>query len=258
MSDILLTEDRGRVRILTLNRPQRKNAFNDDLYDALRDALSAAADDNAVAVVVLTGTEGAFSAGQDLSQMTALAQVDADGRPRGFRPYVDVLQEFPKPLLAAVNGVAVGIGVTSLLHCDLVWAAESARFRAPFTSLGIVTEAGSSLLFPAQMGWYDTAHFLYTSAFASAEDAQRMGLVWRVSPDARLMDDVMEVASQIATMPVSTLMANKRLLLEARLDAVKAARLREETALASVAGSPANLEAIAAFMEKRQPDFSNL
>jgi enoyl-CoA hydratase/carnithine racemase len=257
MSDVVLVENRGRVRILTLNRPDRKNAFNDDLYDGVAEALAAAADDPQVACVVITGAEGAFSAGQDLAAM-AEQHVNADGSPRGFLPFVDVLQAFPKPLIAAVNGVAVGVGVTMLLHCDLVLAADNARFRTPFVSLGIVTEAGSSVLFPAQLGWQETARLLFTTDFIDAAEAVRIGLAWRVVAAADLEAEVTALSDQIATMPVSILVTNKRLLIEARLDAVKAARQREETALAQVGSGPAVREAVRAFMEKRAPDFSNL
>jgi enoyl-CoA hydratase/carnithine racemase len=257
MSDVVLVENRGRVRILTLNRPDRKNAFNDDLYDGVAEALTSAADDPQVAVVVITGAEGAFSAGQDLGAM-ADSHVAADGSPRGFVPFVDVLQAFPKPLLAAVNGVAVGVGVTMLLHCDLVVAADTARFRTPFVSLGIVTEAGSSMLFPALLGWQETARLLFTSDFVDAAEAARIGLVWRVVPADELHAEVMGLADQIAAMPVSILVANKRLLIDARIDAVKAARQREEATLGVVGGGPAVQEAVRAFMEKRAPDFSNL
>ena len=257
MSDVVLIENRGRVRIVTMNRPARKNAFNDDLYDGVAEALTAAADDPQVAVVVITGAEGAFSAGQDLGAMTD-SHMNPDGSPRGFVPFVDVIQSFPKPLLAAVNGVAVGVGVTMLLHCDLVLAADTARFRTPFVSLGIVTEAGSSVLFPAQLGWQETAKLLFTCEFVDAAEAARIGLVWKTVPATRLTDEVLALADHIATMPVSILTTNKRLLVEARLDAVKAARQREEAALAQVAGGPAVQEAVRAFMEKRAPDFSKL
>jgi enoyl-CoA hydratase/carnithine racemase len=257
MSDVLLTENKGRIRILTFNRPRAKNAFNDDLYDAARDALQAAADDPGVAVVILTGAEGAFCAGQDLSEMTK-ARTPEQAASSGFMPFVDTLQAFPKPLIAAVNGVAVGIGVTMLMHCDLVFAAERARFRAPFVSLGIAAEAGSSALFPQRLGWQNTAHLLFTSSFVSASEAVDMGLAWRSYPDERLLVEVLSYAEQIAAMPVAALVENKKLLLDVRVPAVLEARPREEDALARVVGSPANLEAINAFMEKRTPDFSNL
>ena len=257
MSDVALVEHRGRVCVITFNRPQSKNAFNDDLYDAVREALTSAADDPGVAVVVLTGAEGAFSAGQDLGEMSVF-RVHDDSLPHGFMPFVDTLQSFPKPLLAAVNGVAVGIGVTLLLHCDLVWVADGVRLKAPFASLGIPTEAGSSALFPGRIGWQATAHLLFTAAFIDAERAVEIGLAWRRSSPDRLLDDVMEVADAIAANPVSALVENKRLILEARLPAVREARQREETALGEMVGGPANREAITAFREKRPPDFSNL
>src|ERR1043166_5942728 len=119
MSDILLTENKGRIRVLTLNRPQQKNAFNDALYDAVRDAVNDAMEDSSVACVVITGAGGAFSAGQDLSELGSRPKYDDDA-PHGFPPFVDALMSFHKPLVAAVDGVAVGVGVTMLLHCDLV------------------------------------------------------------------------------------------------------------------------------------------
>jgi enoyl-CoA hydratase/carnithine racemase len=257
MSDSLLIENKGRVRLLTFNRPKAKNAFNDELYDAVRDALISAVDDPNVAVVVLTGAEGAFCAGQDLSEMTK-SRTPEEAASSGFMPFVDTIQTFPKPLIAAVNGVAVGIGVTMLLHCDLVFAADSARFRAPFVSLGIAAEAGSSALFPDRMGWQNTAHLLFTSAFVPAPEAVEMGLAWKQFPDERLLDEVLTYAEQIAAMPVSALVENKQLLLDVRVPRVLDARPREEAALARVVGGPANLEAINAFMQKREPDFSNL
>jgi enoyl-CoA hydratase/carnithine racemase len=257
MSDILLVEDTGRIRLLTLNRPHAKNAFNDDLYDAVRDALRTAADDPNVAVVVITGADGAFTAGQDLSEM-GKARTPEEATSSGFMPFVDTLQSFPKPLIAAVNGVAVGIGVTMLLHCDLVFASEQARFRAPFVSLGIAAEAGSSALFEQRIGWQNAAHLLFTSGWVSAGEAVAMGLAWRKVGEDRLLVEVLEYAGQIAVMPVSSLVENKRLLLDVRVPAVLDARPREEAALTRVVGSPANREAIAAFMAKRPPDFSNL
>ena len=257
MSDVLLIENQGRIRLLTFNRPQAKNAFNDELYDAARDALIDAAEDPGVAVVVLTGAESAFSAGQDLSEMTK-ARTPEEAASSGFMPFVNTLQTFPKPLIAAVNGVAVGIGVTMLLHCDLVFTGERARFRAPFVGLGIAMEAGSSALFPQIIGWQNTAHVIFTSSFVSAAEAVDMGLAWRSYPDERLLVEVLNYAEQIAAMPVAALVENKKLLLEMRVPTVLESRPREEEALARMVGSPANLEAINAFMQKRNPDFTNL
>ena len=169
------TEDRERVRIITLDRPGALNAFDDALYDAVRDALDEAARRDDVAVALITGAGRAFSAGQDLSELDTPPQYD-DGARHGFTPFMETVESFPKPLVAAVNGLAVGIGVTLLPHCDLVLVARGARLRAPFVRLGVTTEAGSSLLLPARMGWQHTAHLLYTASWIDAEQAVASGL----------------------------------------------------------------------------------
>lgn len=255
MSDVLLVENQGRVRVLTLNRPQQKNAFTDALYDAVRDALRDAMEDDSVACVVISGAAGAFSAGQDLGEMAVRPSYD-DNEPHGFDPFVTQLMAFAKPLIAAVDGVAVGVGVTMLLHCDLVLVGPSARLRAPFVSLGIAAEAGSTVLLPAQIGWQETAAFLLRSAWMDADEAVRTGLAWRKADDVQAA--ALEVAREIAAMPIITLVANKKALMAARADVVNAARQRENGTLASLAGNAAMIEALTAFREKRAPDFSRL
>jgi enoyl-CoA hydratase/carnithine racemase len=254
---MLVSEDHGRVRLLTLNRPEALNAFNDDLYDAVAEALAKAADDPGVAVVVITGAGRAFSAGQDLGELGEPRRHD-DEEPHGFGPFIAAAESFPKPLIAAVNGLAVGIGLTLLPHCDLVLMSEDARLRAPFASLGVTAEAGSSFLLPATIGWAATAHLFYTASWLDAKTCLEIGLVWKTCAAERLLDRALEVASEIARMPVSSLVETKRLLLAARLDAVRAARLRENAAFARLVGAPANREALAAFREKRKPDFRGL
>jgi len=245
------------VRWVTFDRPRALNAFDDDLYDAVRDALRDAAERPDVAVVVLTGEGRAFSAGQDLEEL-ARPRVHHDGKPHGFTPFIETLESFPKPLVAAVNGIGVGIGLTLLLHCDLVLIAEDARLRAPFVSLGVTAEAGSTRLLPATIGWAETAHLLYTAAWLDAARAVEIGLAWRRVPGEHLLDEARTVARRIAEMPIASLVGTKKLLLAARLDAVRAARAREDVTFAWLAGGPANREAIAAFREKRDPDFSKL
>ncbi len=256
-NDLVLVEDRDRVRILTLNRPKQLNAFNDALYDALAAALRAASAHPRVTVAVITGSGRAFSAGQDLAELAQRPRY-TDNAPHGFQPFMDVLQSFPKPLIAAVNGLGIGIGATMLLHCDLVLIAESAKLRAPFVSLGISTEAGSSYLFPATIGWANTAHLLYTGNWLTAADAVRLGLAWRAIPDDQLAAETQQLAQQIAANPVTSLVATKKLLLGARLNQIRAARDLENEIISHLAGGPANKEAIAAFLEKRPPDFSHV
>jgi enoyl-CoA hydratase/carnithine racemase len=255
--DGVLIEDRDRVRMLTLNRPKQLNAFNNAQYDALADALRDAAAHPRIAVVVVTGNGRAFSAGQDLEELNNPPKY-SDGKSHGFQPFMDVLQAFPKPLIASVNGLGIGIGVTMLLHCDLVLIAQGARLRAPFVSLGISTEAGSSYLFPATIGWAATAHMLYTASWVSSEEAVRIGLAWRCVPDEKLAEDTMSLAGQIAAMPITSLVGTKKLLLDARLQGINLARQRENEIIGGLQGGPANLEAIAAFLEKRPPDFSHV
>ena len=217
-----------------------------------------------IACVVLTGTGRAFSAGQDLGEMsridpTGTAPSDpADAGP-GFPRFIDTVAAFEKPLIAAVNGLGVGIGLTVLLHCDLVLIARGARLRAPFVPLGVVPEAAGSLLMPAVMGGQRAALALVHRASGSrAEDAVACGLALRmVEPDA-LLTDTMELAGRIARMPVSSLVETKRLVLAGRIDAIRAARAREDQAFARMVGAPANLEALTAFLEKREPNFRGI
>jgi len=255
--ETVLFERRDCVALLTLNRPEKRNAFNDRQYDDLADALSEARADDAIKVAVITGAAGAFSAGQDLGEMGAAPEHD-DGRPHGFLPFVDQLSTFDLPLLAAVNGVGVGIGLTMLLHCDLVYMASSARLRAPFVSLGLVPEAGSSLLLQAIIGPQAAAELLYTAAWIDADRAVALGLAAAAFHDDELLERTLELASEIARQPRASLRSTKQLLLDVRAEALTAARRREVPAMAQLIGSPANVEAIRAFREKRPPDFTGL
>lgn len=254
---VLSIEDTDRVRLLTLEREAALNAYNDDLYDAVRDALTDAAADDDVAVVVLTGRGRSFSAGTDLGELAEPPAHD-DGAPHGFPSFIAAVEAFPKPLIAAVNGIAVGIGVTILPHCDVVLVSTAARLRAPFVSLGVTAEAGSTALLPATIGWQRTAELLYTARWIDADTAVAWGLASRCCAPEALLDDAMSLAREIARMPVASLVGTKQLLLDARLDAVRAAREREVRTFAELLGGPANREALAAFRDKRDPDFSRL
>jgi len=236
MSDeLVLTDDpRPGVRLLTLHRPAARHAFDSALYRATAAALDEARADDAVKVAVLTGAGPAFSAGQDLDEMARIAA----GEPieSGFPVLLEALQAFDKPLVAAVNGPAVGIGFTMLPHCDLVLAAESARFRTPFAEMGVPPEAASSYLFPATMGWQRAAEVLFTSPWLSAEEAVACGVARRVVPDGELVAEALALAERVAAAPLPALRAIKSTMLAARADAVAAARRREERAFAEVLG----------------------
>lgn len=253
----VLVADRGRVRTLTLNRPDALNAFNDDQYDAASAALNAAAGDDGIAVVIITGAGRAFCAGQDLAEMAAPRR-HSDGKPHGFPHFIDTVTAFPKPLIAAVNGLGVGIGLTLLPHCDLVLMSAEARLRAPFATLGVTVEAANSYLLPQLVGWANAAHLLYTAEWLSAAQCVAMGLVWKQTPPAELLAETTRLAEQIAAMPIASLVHTKKLLLASRNEAVQAARARETDAFRDLLGGPANREALQAFKDKRPPDFTRL
>jgi enoyl-CoA hydratase/carnithine racemase len=246
---LLEIDDAEGVRLLTFNRPDALNALNDELWDAARDALIEARDLESIRCVVITGTGRAFTAGQDLGEMAAPPAHD-DDEVHGYRGFIPVLEEFDKPLLAAVNGIGVGIGITALAYCDLVLMAESARLKAPFVSLGVTTEAAGSVSLPARMGWPAAAHLIFTGGWLSAPDALACGLAWRVVPDAALLDETMAVARAIGAQPVGALTATKRLMVAGRLDQWRAARVREDSEFVRLVGAPENLAALEAFFTK--------
>jgi len=247
--------ERG-VLLLTLNRPQQRNAFNHAMWTELREALAAALADDRVRAVVVTGAEGAFSAGQDLGEM---GRRDADaGREHGFAGFMDELCAFDKPLLAAVNGVGVGIGLTLLLHCDLVYIAEGARLRAPFVALGVVPEAASSYLLPLQIGYQCAAEVFFTAAWIDAGRAVELGIASRAYAPAELLPATLARAEEIARQPLGSLRHTKRLMLAHRREGIRRAREGEDAGFRERVGSAENVEAIRAFFEKRPPDFTKL
>lgn len=255
----LTVSDDARVRTLVLDRPEALNAFNEALYDATAEALLAAADDPGVAVVLLTGAGRAFSAGTDLVEMHRIATDPGFERGKhGFVGLVDALVDFPKPLVVAVNGIGLGIGATILGFADLVLMSSTARLKCPFTSLGVAPEAASSYLFPALVGRQEAAWALLSSEWIDADQARRMGLVWRVCEPADLMATAHQHAALLAARPISSLVAVKRTMTEPHRAAIREARDRENAAFAELMGGPANLEALSAFAEGREPDFSAL
>jgi len=254
MSNTVLVHTAQWVRTLTLNRPEARNAFNVEQWKALRDALAEASRDDAVRVVILTGAPGAFTAGVDLSDMAT----PPEGGEHPFASCMEQVIDFDKPLLAAVNGVGVGFGLTVLLHCDIAYIAEGARLKVPFVSLGVVPEAASSYLLPLQVGPQQAAEILYTADWVSSSRAVEIGLALREVPPATLMAEVEALAARIAAHPLGSLRHTKRLVRAGRIDAIRAARAREDEAFAVRVGSPENIEAVTAFLEKREPDFSNI
>jgi enoyl-CoA hydratase/carnithine racemase len=256
----LLVDDGDRVRTLTLNRPEALNACNEALYDALTEGLLAAADDPGIAVVLLTGAGRAFCAGTDLVEMGARV-MDPDSfveGEHGFLGLIDALVAFPKPLVVAINGIGLGIGATILGFADLAFMSTTARLKCPFTSLAVAPEAGSSFLFPRLVGRQNATWALLSSEWISAPEAHEMGLVWKLAEPDDLIAEAHRHAAVLAAKPISSLIACKRAITEPLRDQIEAARERENQAFVDLMGGPANAEALAAFAEGRQPDFTNL
>jgi enoyl-CoA hydratase/carnithine racemase len=249
---ILQREDDNRVRTLTLNRPEVLNAFNEELYQATGEALTAAAEDAGVAVVLLTGAGRAFSAGNDLKEMQArISDPQLANQGSHFTTMIDALSQFPKPLICAVNGVGVGIGTTILGYADLVFISSTARLKCPFTSLGVAPEAASSYLLPQLVGRQNAAWLLMSSEWVSAEEALRMGLVWRVCEPSELIADARRHAEILASRPIPSLMAVKQTIAEPTRPEIAAATARENAHFAELMGGQANAQALADFTGRR-------
>jgi enoyl-CoA hydratase/carnithine racemase len=245
--------DEGHVRLLTLDRPEKKNAFDNALYHELADQIRKAVADRAVRVLVVTGAGDAFSAGQDMAEMSVEA-----GAAGGFPALLAALEECDKPIVAAVNGVGVGIGFTMLLHTDVNYIADDARLRGPFTTLGVVPEAAASFLLPELVGYQRAAEILLTARWISAAEAVELGLALEAVPRDRLLEVAMAKAAEIAARPPAAVRHTKRLLKVWRSQAVRDARRREDEAFQERLGTPENIEAISAFFAKRPPDFDSL
>ena len=247
----LREETESGVRTLIFDRPEARNAFNSKQYRALKEALDRAADDDAIKVVILTGAGEAFTAGQDLAEMAQPA-AGATGGEHPFGACLDRVISFDKPLLAAVNGVGVGLGLTLLLHCDVVYIAKGARLKVPFVSLGVVPEAASSYLLPLRVGSQAAAEILFTADWVSSERAVEIGLAARELPREQLLPELRALAARMAQHPLGSLRHTKRLVRASDVDAIRAARAREDQAFRERIGTPENLAAIRSFFAKRR------
>lgn len=221
----MLVRDEGPVRVLTFDRPDKLNALDAALADRMTAALAEAADDPAVGAVVLTGEGRAFCAGVDLDHLAAIGE----GRESSEHTiaFNQALRTLDKPLIAAVNGLAVGVGCTMCLHVDLVVAAWSARFRTPFSEIGVAPEVGSSVLLPHQIGYQRAAWMLLSSEWLDATTAVEWGLVFEVVPDDELFDRAVARATTIAERNPASLGAVKRTLRDWREPAIRRAEAAE-------------------------------
>jgi enoyl-CoA hydratase/carnithine racemase len=253
MADLVLADDRDGIRTLVLNRPEQLNAFDQALCGALTDALRSAATDDNVRVVVLTGAGRAFSAGTDLVELAANGDFrGTPADPERFERLLDALAGFPKPLVCAVNGIAVGIGATLLGLADLVVMADTARLRCPFTSLALVPEAAASVTFPFLLGRQAAAWVLLSSEWIDATEAKAIGLAWKVVPADDVLDQALAHAQRFAVHPLDSLVAGKRLLSATFAGAVAEGRDRENAEFDVLLESPEHRAAVGAFVSQRE------
>jgi len=251
MTDEIKVAIADGIHTIRFDRVAKKNALYSAMYVALRQALEAAERNPAVAVHVFEGAPGVFTAGNDIGEFLS-------GGAGLAQPTVDFLRLLPvieKPMIAAVDGLAVGIGTTLLLHCDLAYASPRATFRTPFLDLGVVPEAGSSLLAPRRLGYQRAFELLVLGATWSAAEAERYGLLNAVVPEADLASRVRETALKLAAKPPAALAAARRLM-KGDAAAVRAQVDAEVALFAERLASPEAKEAFAAFLEKRPPRFA--
>jgi enoyl-CoA hydratase/carnithine racemase len=252
MSDHVQTERSGAILIIRMARPEKKNALTVDMYRAMTSAIASAVADDAIRVIMFTGSGDAFTSGNDLRDFADAPPMDADSPVLQF---LAAISTCTKPLVAAVTGVAVGIGTTMLLHCDLVVADPAARFALPFINLGLVPEAASSLLLPRMMGHQRASELLLLGEPFDAVTAERCGIVNRVSAAGEAEGDALRWANALAAKAPVALRLSKALL--KREECSIAERMADEARdFAAQLRGPEFREAVTAFMEKRAPRFS--
>lgn len=242
----IITSRQGDILIISFNRPDKMNAITRSMYAGLSQSLNDAAGDFGIRCVIITSEGDHFTSGNDIGDFMSNPPTESDSDVARF---LGAILEFPKPLLAAVKGNAIGVGTTMLLHCDVVIASPDTCFSMPFTSLGLVPEAGSSMLFPNLVGYQRAAQIFMTGEPFSAEQAQEMGLVATVSEDS--LAEAMRIAKKIAAQPPQAIINTKALMKAGKHDAVAAVMRAEFEIFALALQSEEAAEAFMNFMSKR-------
>ena len=251
--DEIITDRSGSILRVELNRPAKRNAMTSSMYIAIADVLDEAAKDDQVRVVLWHGAGDSFSAGNDLEDF--MKNPPGPGESPQAR-LMNALVDFDKPLVAAVQGAAIGGGTTMLTHCDFVYAGESAKFQMPFVNLAVVPEFGSSCSVPARIGYIRAAELILLGLPFDARRAADLGFVTQVVPDQNLMATASETARKLAAKPAGALQASKRLMKRSFRDQIKAAMKAENEEFSAQVRSVDAKEALTAFLEKRPPHFT--
>ena len=252
MSDIV-TEQSGAILRVQLNRPAKKNAMTSAMYITLADLFDATAKDDHIRVVLWHGAGDSFCAGNDMEDFLKYPPGPGESPQAGL---INALINFDKPLVAVVQGTAIGGGTTMLTHCDFVYAGESAKFQMPFINLALVPEFGSTYAIPARTGYLRAAELIQLGLPFDAVRAAELGLVTRVVPDQKLLATATETAEKLAEKPTAALQACKRLMKAPFRDQLEQAAKRENEEFSSRVRSADAKEAFTAFLEKHPPDFT--
>lgn len=255
----VLTEVRDGYRVVTLNRPDRLNAFGAGMHGALLAALTEAEADRSCRALILTGAGRGFCAGQDLSDGVATAgEIPKleETIEQLYNPIVRKLRDLPLPVIAAVNGVAAGAGANLAFGCDIVLAARSAKFVQSFAKIGLVPDCGGSWLLPRLAGRARARGLALLAEPLAAEQAEAWGLIWKALDDAALMTEAHRLAAHFATQPTAGLALIKRALDEAEVNDLDRQLDRERDLQGEAGRTPDYMEGVAAFFEKRPPRFN--
>jgi enoyl-CoA hydratase/carnithine racemase len=254
MSDHVEVVAEGGILTVTLNRPDKKNALSNAMYGKLAEALVRAETDAAIRVVLFESAGPDFTTGNDLGDFAAVAAGTLRREEMNSGRFLAALARAEKPLVAAVPGLAVGVGVTMLLHCDFSFVAEDAKLSTPFCNLGLVPEAASSLLLQARVGYAHAYKMFALGEPMDGRTAAQIGLVTAVVPMADVRSSALAAAKKLAAKPIGALKATKRLMRDAQL--IQATMNKEGEVFGARLRSPEAAEAFKAFAERRAPDFS--
>ena len=249
----VLVEQTDHILQIRFNRPDRKNAINQAMYRTLQNALAAADHEESVRVIVICGHSDVFSAGNDLMDFANINQDE-------LAPVISFLRQLVamrKPIVAAVEGLAIGVGVTMLLHCDLVYAAENTRFRLPFVNLGVVPEAASSLIMPQMMGRQRASELLLLGDYFDCRQARECGMINEVLPEGEVLKHATEKARQLAEQPQKALRFSKRLLNKKGQDSIEDRLGEEGMVFSRLLKSEEAHEAVMKFLQQKQKNKTN-
>ncbi len=254
-SDQILTKIENKVLHIIINRPEKKNALTRAMYAGLANAIEQGEKDKNVRVLLIYGNGDSFCAGNDLKDFQKTGQTESSEE-RGSSKFMPVLMNAKKPVIGAIQGYAIGIGSTMLLHFDLLYAAPDTKFQFPFTKLGLVPEFGSTFNLPELIGKFRAAELLYFGDFFTGEEAHKIGMVNKLFTKDELIEKAKEIAEQLAERPPTALRSTKEFVKKYHKNTLEKVIPEELAEFARRLASPEAQEAFKAFFERRKPDFS--